>query len=171
MICTLPCRTCTSNTSSCVTCYSNTTITTYIYLYTTDATCYQTCPTGTYVDVSVMKCLACNSLCATCFGSSTNCTSCVVNSTYQYLFINNSLGTCRTTCPTYYYPDTGANPIICTLCIIPCSTCTTSTQCTSCTTGYYFYNNTCGTICPTGTTIANNVTNYCDPCSSVCATC
>lgn len=172
ILCTMPCRTCSaSNSSSCVTCYTDTSITTSIYLYSTTTQCYSTCPSYTYPDSSIYKCVDCNSICLTCTGTSTNCTSCLSNSTYPYLFINSSVGTCRSQCPTYYYPDTSQNPIICVLCLSPCSTCTSSSQCTSCLSGWYFYNNTCSTNCPSGTTIPNNSTNTCDACSVQCAMC
>lgn len=129
----MPCRTCSgTNSSACLSCYSDTSISTFIYLDDTASLCYDICPSGTYTDTSVRKCIACNSLCKTCLGSATNCTSCVSTSTYQYLFINSSVGTCRTACPTLYYPDLTTSPIACTLCVIPCLACTTVSQCTSC---------------------------------------
>lgn len=170
VLCQLPCRTCSStNNSICQTCYTNTAISTYIYFYSVLSACYQSCPALTYT--SGFTCLNCNTQCNTCTGSATNCTSCVSNSSFPYLFINSSSGTCRNQCPTYYYPDTTSNPVLCILCVPPCSTCNSSSQCFSCVSLYYFYNNTCGTFCPTGTTLANNVTNNCDRCSTQCATC
>lgn len=165
----MPCRTCaTGNTSFCTSCYTNTTITSYVYYYIFHATCYQTCPTGTYANISVMQCLACNSSCATCFDAD-NCTSCVSNSTYSYLFFNNSLGFCLTTCPSFYYP-TGTNPV-CVPCVSPCITCISLTQCTSCLVGFYLYNYSCLIACPSVITITNSITNTCDSCNAVCATC
>lgn len=168
----MPCRTCNSgNTSSCLSCYTDTSISTFIYLYETVNNCYDICPTGTYTNTAVKKCLACDTICNTCLGSSTNCTSCVSGSTYPYLFINSSLGTCRTSCPSTYYPDLASSPIQCVLCVTPCMTCTTVSQCTSCLDGYYYNVNVCQNPCPSGTTIPNDATNNCDACSVQCLTC
>lgn len=167
--CTMPCRTCSTNTSVCLSCYSNTAITSFVYYYSISSSCLSSCPSGTYT--STLQCLDCNTLCQTCTVASTNCTSCVANSTYPYLFVSSQTGTCRSQCPIYFYPDTSLNPVQCAQCIIPCSTCTSVSQCTSCTSGYYFYNNSCGTSCPSGLYIPNNSTNNCDPCSTQCSTC
>ncbi len=70
-----------------------------------------------------------------------------------------------------YITDTGGSPILCILCTSPCLACTSANQCTSRASGFYFYNNSCGTFCPSGTFIQNNVTNNCDACSVQCATC
>lgn len=159
--CTLPCRTCSAtNSTSCLTCYTNTAIDTSVYYYSSQATCYTICPAGTYSDSSSgLRCLDCNSLCKTCSGSATNCTSCYSNNTFIYLFVNSSLGTCRTQCPSTYYADTAASPIQCVACTGRCLTCTSATQCLSCVDPFYFTNSSCQTSCPSGTTIANNVTN------------
>lgn len=168
--CTLPCRTCSAtNTSSCLTCYTNTLISTSVYYYGAFRTCYASCPSGTYA--SSYTCLDCSSTCLTCLGTATNCTSCVANSTYPYLYVSGSTGSCRASCPIYYYPDTTSSPVTCVPCVGRCSTCLNSTQCLSCVSPYYFYNNSCVTSCPSGTMIANNISQTCDPCSTQCATC
>ena len=143
-----------------------------MYYYSALSTCYINCPPGTYSDSSSgLRCLDCNSLCRTCVVTSTNCTSCVSNSTYPYLFVNSSTGTCRTLCPTYFYADTSASPVQCIACTGRCYDCTSATQCTSCVYPFLYYNGTCDTSCPSGITIANNLTNNCDPCNTICATC
>lgn len=169
--CVLPCRTCiTTNSSACLSCYSNTNITTLHYLYALTYTCYSTCPSFTYLDISTSKCLDCSTQCLTCAGSSTNCTSCNSSSNLQYLFVNASAGSCRNQCPIYYFADTSQAPAVCTPCLPPCLTCNNATACTSCKTGYY-YNLGCPSSCPSGTHIANDQTHNCDPCSTQCGTC
>lgn len=168
--CTLPCRTCAlTNTSSCLTCYTNTLISTSVYFYASHSTCYTSCPSGTYANA--YTCLDCSLTCQTCIGTATNCTSCWANSTYPYLYMSGSTGSCRTLCPIYFYPDTSSSPVTCVPCVGRCSTCLNSTQCLSCVSPYYFYNSSCVTSCPSGTMIANNISQTCDPCSTQCATC
>lgn len=170
--CLMPCRTCSfTNTSTCLSCYLNTNISSYNYLYSATNTCYANCPTATYLDTSTKKCFDCNTICHTCTGTASNCTSCVSNSTYPYLHLANSSGTCRTECPLTYYPDTTQSPILCVSCISPCATCKNSSICDSCIDGYFYYNQTCSLTCPAGITIANNGTKNCDLCSPQCATC
>lgn len=59
--------------------------------YSIGKTCVSVCPDGTYSDYTNVTCQACNSICATCFGGSLNCTSCS-----NAFFYNN---TCLSQCP------------------------------------------------------------------------
>ena len=67
--------------------------------YSYGGNCFNNCPDGSYLDYTNVYCQACNSLCRTCFGAATNCTSC----TNKYLY--NS--TCLTNCPTNHYVSNG----------------------------------------------------------------
>jgi hypothetical protein len=172
--CTLPCQTCsTGNTSSCLSCYSNTATTSSIYFYATNSNCYTTCPATTYNNnaSSPFICSTCDSNCYTCFGSGTFCTKCKPNSTYPFLNITNSSQVCIAQCVSGMYGSTAIDPPTCVACSSPCNTCN-STACLSCMTGYYFLNGTiCTTNCTPLVTIANTLTNICDPCNAICRTC
>ena len=112
--CPLPCRTCLStNSSLCLSCYSNSAISPLPYFYSTTSTCYSVCPFATYLDSSTNKCVDCDTQCRTCAGSVTNCTSCNSSSTLSYLFVNGSVGSCRSQCPLYYFADTTQSPSLC----------------------------------------------------------
>jgi hypothetical protein len=81
---------------------------------------------------------------------------------------------CVANCGSGYYPDASVSPTTCTLCVSPCATCTTQISCITCASGFFLNpssNNSCTSTCPAGTTIANNATNTCDACSTVCLTC
>ncbi len=80
--------------------------------YTYSGQCYDTCPTGTYVDFTNVNCLACNAICLTCEGSSMNCTGC--DGTFQ---LN---GTCLTQCPTGYYGSSN-QCLVCTAQVSSCA--------------------------------------------------
>lgn len=56
----------------------------------------------------------------------------------------------------------------CLLCQSPCEYCTSATVCTTCLTGFFLFNNSCPTVCPSGYTGINRV---CMVCLGNCATC
>jgi len=168
--CTLPCKTCSDTVlTECLSCYHDLGISTETYYLTTNKFCYSVCPDGYYEDTITLECELCNSLCKTCEISSTNCTSCVANSTAKFLNLTASnVGTCLAACPTFSYADALG---LCVPCESPCNDCSSKTLCNSCLSGFYMHQGECKAQCPTGTTIANSVTRVCDSCSSVCATC
>lgn len=77
---------------------------TAIYYYL--GICYFSCPSGSYLSYDLVNCLSCSSPCATCVGTSGNCTACVAS--YYYL------GQCLNACPTNFYVDSRLNCISCT---------------------------------------------------------
>ena len=104
-------------------------------------TCINICPAGQYANSTSHLCLVCDSNCATCNGTSKNCTSCfLVNGFYVYLSNN----ICLQNCPHGYYNDFLTKK--CNPCHEGCATCTGSTlyDCQSCdnytnVTNYTYY--------------------------------
>ncbi len=171
--CILPCKTCTSNKSACLSCYNNPDISSLNLYFPTNSQCLNLCPTG-YYETTSLTCLSCATTCLTCSILSTNCTSCNTSSANPALNLTNSIGTCLSACPIYYYLSSIATPPQCVPCdqvTYHCSICTAINLCSTCIANYFLYNNTCSNSCPLNTTIANNGTWTCDPCSSQCATC
>jgi proprotein convertase subtilisin/kexin type 5 len=121
-LCPYTCDSCTS-TKVCQTCitsaaYSNVTKLCYAFcspseIYSYNGTCYEICPNTTYLDFTNINCQACNSICATCSLTATNCTSC--SSTYLYNL------TCISQCPSGFYGSNNAC-IICTPDVKSCKT-------------------------------------------------
>lgn len=144
-----------------------------MYYYASLSSCYTICPATTY-NAATLTCEPCSSNCYTCLSSATFCTKCLNTSTYPYLNITSTtVQTCVSACVAGMYPRTTSDPAQCVACVTPCATCTTQTACITCAQGYYLYNtnSSCISACPADTTIANNVTNTCDSCSSICLTC
>lgn len=83
-------------------CYSHCSATQQYYY---NSLCYSTCPSGTYVSYTGVHCAACSNLCATCYGTASNCTTC-----FDRYFFNYS---CLTQCPSGYY---GATDLTCAVC-------------------------------------------------------
>ncbi|CAG9327887.1 unnamed protein product [Blepharisma stoltei] len=156
--CTSPCATCQNTPSTCLSCIS-TSSTPYFW----NGVCNSACPDG-QIDVSNNKiCSNCDSNCKTCQYQATQCTSCVQNSKYPYLYNSK----CIESCPS--------NTLItsdykCVLCDQTCYTCsTTSTYCTSCIDPRYLYQNQCISSCPVDITVT--IGNECVSCNTNCATC
>lgn len=121
-----------------------------------------------------MICSPCSSTCLTCSIVATNCTSCNLTSSYPALNLTGTTGACLVSCPYYYYLSNSSTPSQCRPCdnsTYHCSSCFSLTSCESCVAGFYLSGTTCTPNCPSLTTIANNGTWVCDPCSSQCATC
>jgi len=169
--CVLPCKTCTTNTSSCLSCYNNTNISQYNIYFPTNNSCLLSCPTGYYEDIPTLTCFVCSSTCLTCSFSINNCTSCNQSSSYLALYITNYNGACLSACPTLFYLSNSTTPPQCVSCVSPCLSCTGLTSCLSCASGYYYYSQTCTSNCPVNLTIPNNATKNCDACNTQCATC
>jgi proprotein convertase subtilisin/kexin type 5 len=170
--CATPCKTCSSsNTSACLSCYNDTAITSSVYFYTALSYCYATCPDTTY-NAATLTCEPCDSNCYTCLTTPTFCTKCKTTSSYPYLNITSvTVQTCVSACVAGMYPRTSSDPALCVVCVSPCATCTSQTACITCASGFFLDNVTCTPTCRAGTTIANNATNTCDPCDSICLTC
>lgn len=128
--------------------------------------CSASCPAGSYANLLVYRCDACQSQCTTCT-SWTYCLTCdsavsVMYQNYCYLFCQlndtdadgvveqlygpNNL-TCYQACPagTYLFV------IFCRNCSAQCETCSVlSTNCTRCSSGLYLQNQICVSQCSTG---------------------
>lgn len=105
--------------------------------------CANPCGVGWYDGGA--ECFECDSNCATCSGTSSNCLSCS--------------------------PGHAELPPSCPSCSSPCVTCSTSSStCTSCNGDLYLYSSSCVDPgdCPATTYAKNNVCESCDP---VCANC
>jgi hypothetical protein len=118
--CPQSCATCTSP-SNCQTCEGTAVLafdnmcyyqcnSTDIYSYNNQ--CYSACPTGTYLTDNGIICSNCASMCLTCNGTSTNCTSCLGMYNYQ--------GQCVTSCPSGYYGATNYTCQVCTNDVYAC---------------------------------------------------
>lgn len=86
-------------------CYSNCNST---FKYSFNGTCWNSCPDGTYLTYTNVICAACASICNTCFGNATNCTSCKASYYYGE--------TCLTSCPTNFFGD--ASTLTCINCSV-----------------------------------------------------
>lgn len=88
--CSMPCRSCSSNTSYCTSCYSTIASIGQKYLDTVSHTCSASCQSSQYLPLSLsasdLQCYACSSSCLTCMNISSNCTSCISSYLYQPLF-------------------------------------------------------------------------------------
>lgn len=101
--------------SRCITCASG-----YNFRYTPLQQCLKSCTNGFYQS-SPSVCSLCSATCLTCDRSSSNCTSCNINSAqYRYLYDNQ----CIESCPAQF-TNIGAE---CKKCDAKCSTCKNSTS-------------------------------------------
>ena len=129
-------------------------------------TCTSTCAVGQYLTSTsgLGVCLGCNATCATCFGESTNCTSCSLADTTPILLSND----CISTCPDGMYESDGS----CASCEADCATCTggASTDCVTCAASKPKRHGTsCVASCPTGT--YSDSDDVCQACDSGCSAC
>ena len=157
--CTLPCRTCSTPTTTCLSCYTNPSLVAgQIYFNTSN--CVSVCGNGYYLDSVISSCTLCPTPCATCLNSSI-CYTC----TSSFLY-NNS---CLVNCPFGYYGFNG----LCLVCstAIFCESCPNSLQCSTCISGYFYYNYQCYVSCIPLITYANLVNRTCDSCPNNCNTC
>jgi proprotein convertase subtilisin/kexin type 5 len=130
--------------------------------------CYSACPDGTYS--SGFTCLICDTTvaeCATCFGSPTNCTSCL-NSKY----LNQPIyGSCIVDCPisgAYTVKD-----VVNYQCVSTCSNnlILINNTCNYCTTGFKLISNSsCVASCP-DFFYSDIPKHLCSRCDSSCLTC
>lgn len=77
-------------------------------IYFFGGTCYTSCPDGSYLNlVDLVTCLACNSECATCSLTASNCTKCSTKFWYNYQCVN--------ACPANYFVDSNVACVACSL--------------------------------------------------------
>ncbi len=149
--CSASCLACETTEDNCISCPSGKVM--------HSSTCQDSCPDNTYESAS--ECLDCDSPCATCFGSSSTCLSCIPS---QFLY--ESENRCYLTCPDGTLPNSstmkcdGINYIkdvqtIIVDCDTVCGTCSgTIDNCVTCTKPphLYLHESTCKNACPIGTT-------------------
>lgn len=161
--CTYPCLTCSVNPTNCTSCnMSNTTY--YLYQYG----CVLTCPSNTFVNVTLMACKNCPTGCLTCANSS-YCYSCDAAGGYAWI---NTTYLCYNPCPVNYYKENTTN---CSSCNVECRRCVNDPwNCTQCQTSgsqrSFLLGISCYQVCP-APNYGNTSTNTCKPCSSYCAIC
>ncbi|ORY78467.1 insulin-like growth factor binding protein [Leucosporidium creatinivorum] len=137
--------------------------------YLVDGACVSSCPTGYSVSDDGLSCVACDSSCSTCSGTtSSDCTTC---SDTSKLVLN---GTCITgpSCPTgYFAPST--NTTTCLACHPDCETCGgTFDTCLTCPSHRPVLSSasTCLLTC-SSSEYYDTSKGACVACSSECSTC
>lgn len=95
--CTLPCKTCSTPTTSCLSCYTNSSLVA-AQIYFSNASCVSVCGNGFYLDSVTNSCTTCPTPCSTCQSSSV-CYTC--NSSFLYV------NSCLLSCPFGYYGFNG----------------------------------------------------------------
>lgn len=110
--CYYRCRTCSLTVDNCTSCAIG---------FLTNGTCLNTCPFGTYAELSSMSCQSCTAPCSSCANSSAACTSCISGSLIYS-------GQCLQTCPNGSYASISS----CLPCNYPCLSCTSANACSSC---------------------------------------
>ncbi|KAL4507146.1 hypothetical protein ABPG72_001939 [Tetrahymena utriculariae] len=103
---------------------------------------------------------ACDVSCQSCTKAQpTQCTGCYSNASLDPVS-----KLCK--CNAKFYPYVPAAKCI----QQPCTICPNSNQCTYCDTGYFLYNNSCSTTCPTQY-FQNGTNRTCDVCDTSCKNC
>ncbi len=163
--CSVSCLTCSLLGTNCTSCASNT------YLW--NFTCVATCPTQTYLNVTLNACVKCQYPCVTCASAANNCTTCTTG------YVHNTDNTCSSQCSdgSYLHTDPSTNVTSCVTCALTnCKTCD-STQCYKCSTNYYSYTapssdiiTSCISTCPSNY-FAQESTSSCEKCVDLCMTC
>lgn len=166
--CQKSCKACTDKFAHCLTCSEQacTSCEASYFLYSQyqggsswSSVCTNSCPAGS-VFVSPDQC-KCDSPCASCAGSTTNCLTCI-----DQMFLMN--GSCVNDCTARYYKEGG----VCKGCDSSCSTCkgSTSSDCLSCDySKFVYFEGTCNrTECPLK---YFNDNGKCSSCDGSCATC
>lgn len=156
----LMCERCSANCEACESrdeCVSCNTASYLLYLF--QGSCYSNCPDG-YFETELGTCEACNDLCLTCDGTSTQCLSC-----REGLHLAN--GQCRENCaPMSYVGEDGT----CKRCAPHCDTCIHFDTCTRCSFLYLLLNGECKAICPKGY-FEDLDQGICVNCHPTCGTC
>lgn len=160
-LCQSPCNQCSGTPTYCVSCVSSSSLQ-YFYL----GVCYAACPNATFA--SGFNCAACDqitSLCLTCSGSATTCTSCMGSN-----FLSGS--TCVASCSG----SLSVADMVHMTCVASCPSylLAVSSTCVFCSNGTYFYNNACQSNCSingSSTYYADETYHACMQCNSQCKTC
>lgn len=131
--------------------------------FLSNGTCVSACPSGTFVSPQDnLTCLACDSTCSTCAGSSTFCLTCSSNQLA-------SGGKCVATCPSNTFSASGS----CLTCHPDCATCSGASfnQCTSCPSSRpVLINGRCLPTC-SKSQFFDPTTSSCQACDSSCSSC
>eukprot|EP01017_Pseudomicrothorax_dubius_P021906 TRINITY_DN23571_c0_g1_i2.p1 TRINITY_DN23571_c0_g1~~TRINITY_DN23571_c0_g1_i2.p1 ORF type:complete len:246 (+),score=8.28 TRINITY_DN23571_c0_g1_i2:60-740(+) len=160
--CQTPCATCVDSTSKCTSCVNG-----YNFIVSNN-TCQSQCPTGLFLQSG--NCVGCDtSVCKTCTGTPTNCTSCDSSSNTPFLLNNKCVPASQ--CPTNSFADTSTGT--CRTCTSPCSTCKNQTSCTKClldgaNQATYLFGDKCVVTCPAGSVA---IGDQCLNCTAPCTTC
>lgn len=172
LACQSSCKTC-SNNSTCDSCKPSVGSASAGELFVWDpqsskCTNRSGCLEGRFVflniSTSLYSCQPCQSSCATCFLSPSNCTSC---SAPLLFFALETGGSCLSACPNGYYSASGG----CQACSSNCRTCLSeSDKCSSCAPPAFLLGAKCVGSCPNGT-YASQAGSRCEQCSSNCARC
>ncbi|KAA0724286.1 hypothetical protein E1301_Tti003554 [Triplophysa tibetana] len=156
----LICERCSANCVACESrdeCVSCNTASYQLYLF--QGGCYSNCPDG-YFESELGTCEACDGLCLTCDGTSTQCLSCRES-------LHLASGQCRQNCaPMSYVGEDGA----CKRCAPHCDSCASSDTCTRCSFLYLLLNGECKAVCPKGY-FEDLDQGICVNCHPTCATC
>lgn len=116
LACTLPCRTCPSNSpSACLSCYASSVFN--IYLATnTSSSCISTCPRFYFLNSTISTCSPCDANCYECdYNLGTRCLSCAAN-----LYLHEVDYKCYGLCPVGFF---GASNFTCRSCASNCLAC------------------------------------------------
>mgnify|MGYP003878022987 CR=1 FL=1 len=144
-------------------------------------TCATSCPFGYEANDTLAACVQCSSTQVffnkKCLDScpygyvKTESGSCGKCSNSNLIYYNH---TCVSSCPlkTFRGYNPNINQYECRPCYLGCNTCVdeTSSGCLSCSEGFFSFNNTCNTGCPSGK-YANPQTRACEQCQPPCVTC
>lgn len=151
------CLTCDSSSLNCRSCVTNGTYESY--LFSSNNSCFPSCPNNFFQDSSTHTCycngsyyiseagfcVRCSLACKSCtYSSADNCTVCSDN---YYLLVNST--SCRSICPSGQYPDSSGGK--CAPCDRSCFTCAgSSSYCTGCNADTYLLGSVCASDCPAG---------------------
>ena len=178
--CSAGCATCTGTASNqCTSCIQGTY---YLQPSPNPNTCDTSCPFGYGANDTLAACIQCsaiqkvwyNNLCLDACPDGyvqTESRSCGKCSDSNLIYYNH---TCVSSCPlqTYRVYNTYINQYECKPCYLGCDTCEDGSilGCLSCSEGFFYFNNTCNTGCPSDK-YANPQTRVCQQCQPPCATC
>lgn len=152
-LCDSSCVKCINSSTTCLQCANN-----FGWL---NYACYTVCADGLFLESNTVNanyvncptcynCTTCDAICLTCTGVKTQCTACPISGANTAYLLGS---TCVGTCPNGYFNNNngGTGPNLCSTCSTGCRICTNNAaNCSLCNSGYYFYQYTCVTICPTG---------------------
>lgn len=162
-----PDRTCRACVDTCLTCltydYFCTSCDTDAGLYLDNNECVTACSANRFVKDGV--CSPCQLPCKICYDSTTTCSSCFANETYNLWFNYGCISADQ--CAIGHFVN--SVNLSCDACPSECERCVSLLNCSSCSEGYYLYSDQCKTTCP-NTTFKNEDDRTCDICLG-CVTC